>query len=120
MAGASVADRLNNVLPNVYALSPLEEFPRRMLPLILALLGGDKACYHLMEVATGDLRVLALPHPEVFDERIAPLFDRPHIKWLTRRRASLYGLGIPPAQYDALARCLRVPLQRHARRRGGG
>ncbi|WP_448953543.1 DUF3419 family protein [Labrys neptuniae] len=39
----------------------------------------------------------------VFDERIAPLFDRPHIKWLTRRRASLYGLGIPPAQYDALA-----------------
>ncbi|WP_413992635.1 DUF3419 family protein [Labrys okinawensis] len=40
---------------------------------------------------------------QVFDERIAPLFDRPHIKWLTRRRASLYGLGIPPAQYDALA-----------------
>ena len=39
----------------------------------------------------------------VFDERIAPLFDRPHIKWLTRRRASLYGLGIPPEQYDALA-----------------
>lgn len=39
----------------------------------------------------------------VFDERIAPLFERPHIKWLTRRRASLYGLGIPPAQYDALA-----------------
>jgi S-adenosylmethionine-diacylglycerol 3-amino-3-carboxypropyl transferase len=39
----------------------------------------------------------------VFDERIAPLFNRPHIKWLTRRRASLYGLGIPPAQYDALA-----------------
>ena len=39
----------------------------------------------------------------VFDERIAPLFDRPHIKWLTRRRASLYGLGIPPAQYEALA-----------------
>ena len=38
-----------------------------------------------------------------FDSHIAPLFDRPHIRWLCRRRASLYGLGIPPAQYDALA-----------------
>jgi S-adenosylmethionine-diacylglycerol 3-amino-3-carboxypropyl transferase len=39
----------------------------------------------------------------IFEHRIAPLFDRAHIRWLTRRRASLYGLGIPPAQYDALA-----------------
>ncbi|MFN8830689.1 MAG: DUF3419 family protein [Labrys sp. (in: a-proteobacteria)] len=37
-----------------------------------------------------------------FERHLAPFFDRPHIKWLTRRRASLYGLGIPPAQYDAL------------------
>lgn len=37
-----------------------------------------------------------------FDRHLAPFFDRPHIKWLTRRRASLYGLGIPPAQYEAL------------------
>jgi S-adenosylmethionine-diacylglycerol 3-amino-3-carboxypropyl transferase len=57
----------------------------------------------------------------IFDERIAPLFERPHIKWLTRRRASLYGLGIPPAQYDALASegseiadVLRARLQRLA------
>jgi S-adenosylmethionine-diacylglycerol 3-amino-3-carboxypropyl transferase len=39
-----------------------------------------------------------------FEDHIAPLFDRPHIRWICRRRASLYGLGIPPAQYDALAR----------------
>ncbi|MCW6508663.1 DUF3419 family protein [Lichenifustis flavocetrariae] len=38
-----------------------------------------------------------------FDRHIAPFFDRPHIRWLLRRRASLYGLGIPPAQYDTLA-----------------
>lgn len=38
-----------------------------------------------------------------FDARIAPLFDRALVRWITRRKASLFGLGIPPAQYDALA-----------------
>jgi len=39
----------------------------------------------------------------VFDETIAPIFDRRFIRWLTDRPASLFGLGIPPAQYTALA-----------------
>lgn len=39
---------------------------------------------------------------EIFDRELAPLFDRPIVKWVTSRRASLFGLGIPPAQYDAL------------------
>lgn len=38
-----------------------------------------------------------------FDEKVAPLFDRPAIRYLARRRAALFGLGIPPAQYDKLA-----------------
>ncbi len=38
-----------------------------------------------------------------FDRAIAPLFERPLVRWITRRKASLFGLGIPPAQYDALA-----------------
>ncbi|MCB1454122.1 MAG: DUF3419 family protein [Rhizobiaceae bacterium] len=37
-----------------------------------------------------------------FEDRLRPLFDRPFIRWATGRRASLYGLGIPPQQYDAL------------------
>lgn len=37
-----------------------------------------------------------------FDDRLRPLFDRPLVRLLTRSRASLFGLGIPPAQYDAL------------------
>ena len=37
-----------------------------------------------------------------FDEQLKPLFDRPVIRWAASRRASLFGLGIPPAQYDAL------------------
>ncbi|MGB3141547.1 MAG: DUF3419 family protein, partial [Aestuariivirga sp.] len=38
-----------------------------------------------------------------FETEIAPLFQRPLVKWLTNQRVSLYGLGIPPAQYEALA-----------------
>jgi len=37
-----------------------------------------------------------------FEEKLAPLFDRPAIRWVTRSKASLFGLGIPPAQYDEL------------------
>lgn len=40
---------------------------------------------------------------EVFEQRFAPVFERPLIRWLTSQPASLFGLGIPPAQYDALA-----------------
>jgi S-adenosylmethionine-diacylglycerol 3-amino-3-carboxypropyl transferase len=37
-----------------------------------------------------------------FEDRLRPLFDRPFIRWATGRKASLFGLGIPPQQYDAL------------------
>lgn len=40
---------------------------------------------------------------QFFDTQITPLFQRPFVKWLTDRKVSLYGLGIPPAQYEALA-----------------
>jgi S-adenosylmethionine-diacylglycerol 3-amino-3-carboxypropyl transferase len=40
---------------------------------------------------------------EFFLTRIAPLFDKPLLQWVTSRRATLFGLGIPPAQYRALA-----------------
>ena len=39
---------------------------------------------------------------ELFDKHLAPLFEKPIVKWMTAQRASLFGLGIPPAQYDAL------------------
>jgi S-adenosylmethionine-diacylglycerol 3-amino-3-carboxypropyl transferase len=37
-----------------------------------------------------------------FEDRLRPLFDRPLVRLATRSKASLFGLGIPPAQYDAL------------------
>ncbi len=38
-----------------------------------------------------------------FEEALAPLFDKPMVRWATDNRLSLYGLGIPPAQYESLA-----------------
>jgi S-adenosylmethionine-diacylglycerol 3-amino-3-carboxypropyl transferase len=38
-----------------------------------------------------------------FDTALAPLFDKRLVRWMTRRQISLYGLGIPTAQYHVLA-----------------
>lgn len=38
-----------------------------------------------------------------FDSRIAPMFDRKVVRWITSRKSSLFGLGIPPRQFDELA-----------------
>ena len=41
--------------------------------------------------------------PRIFNEEpVAPLFEKRHIRWLMDRPASLFGLGIPPSQFDAL------------------
>ena len=40
---------------------------------------------------------------EIFDRDFAPVFDKGFVKWITDQPASLFGLGIPPAQYEALA-----------------
>lgn len=39
----------------------------------------------------------------IFDREFAPMFDRGFIRWLTDQPATLFGLGIPPTQYRALA-----------------
>lgn len=38
-----------------------------------------------------------------FAEKLSPLFDRKLVRWLTSSPMSLYGLGIPPAQYIELS-----------------
>lgn len=38
-----------------------------------------------------------------FDAKIAPLYRTRFVQFVARRKASLFGLGIPPAQYDKLA-----------------
>ncbi len=39
----------------------------------------------------------------IFETRLAPVLDRKFVRWLVDQPASLFGLGIPPAQYKALA-----------------
>ena len=58
---------------------------------------------------------------EIFEAEIAPLFDMAFIRWLCERPSALFGLGIPPAQFDALkgnekhmAVVLRARLERLA------
>ena len=40
---------------------------------------------------------------EIYARTLAPLFRRRVVRWLLNSPASLFGLGIPPAQYEALA-----------------
>jgi S-adenosylmethionine-diacylglycerol 3-amino-3-carboxypropyl transferase len=64
---------------------------------------------HALARAYGvDLRELLSAHTleeqrQFFDTAMAPLFDKRAVRWVTANRLSLYGLGIPPAQYEALA-----------------
>jgi S-adenosylmethionine-diacylglycerol 3-amino-3-carboxypropyl transferase len=37
-----------------------------------------------------------------FEEELAPIFGRRFVRWSTSLKSSLFALGIPPAQYDAL------------------
>ncbi|MDN8875503.1 DUF3419 family protein, partial [Staphylococcus aureus] len=39
----------------------------------------------------------------IFEQHLAPVFDKKFIRWLTDQPPALFGLGIPPAQFDALA-----------------
>jgi S-adenosylmethionine-diacylglycerol 3-amino-3-carboxypropyl transferase len=40
---------------------------------------------------------------EIFERELAPVFDKKFVRWLTDQPASLFGLGIPPAQFEHLA-----------------
>ncbi|MTH96176.1 DUF3419 family protein [Roseibium sp. RKSG952] len=37
-----------------------------------------------------------------FETALKPLFDKRLVRWATSKKMSLYGFGIPPAQYEAL------------------
>lgn len=73
------------------------------------LLGQFIGCGHLVARLYGiDPRQLLQARTmeeqrHLFEETIAPLFDKRLVRWLTSRKSSLFGLGIPPRQYEALA-----------------
>jgi S-adenosylmethionine-diacylglycerol 3-amino-3-carboxypropyl transferase len=41
---------------------------------------------------------------QIFDRTLGPLFDKPVVKFLCNMPVSLYGLGIPPSQFDELVK----------------
>lgn len=56
-----------------------------------------------------------------FEEELAPIFDKRLVRWSTSLKSSLFALGIPPAQYNALvgdegemARVLSMRLEKLA------
>jgi S-adenosylmethionine-diacylglycerol 3-amino-3-carboxypropyl transferase len=40
---------------------------------------------------------------EIFDRTLGPVFDKKFVKWICNMPPALYGLGIPPAQFDELS-----------------
>ncbi|GAA0737304.1 DUF3419 family protein [Sphingomonas japonica] len=73
------------------------------------LLGGFIGAAHLVaRLYRVDPRVLLAARTieeqrAIFEDKLAPVFDKRFVRWLTDQPASLFGLGIPPAQYEALA-----------------
>ena len=73
------------------------------------LLGGFIGLAHLMAKAYGvDPRVMLEARTideqrEIFRTKFAPFFDKKFVRWVIDQPASLFGLGIPPAQYESLA-----------------
>ena len=73
------------------------------------LLGRFIGAAHLAGRIMGvDVRAIAAARSleeqrEIFNKSVAPMFDSRLLRWLLKHPASLYGLGIPPAQFAALA-----------------
>ena len=58
---------------------------------------------------------------QIFEAELAPLFEKRHIRWLLNKPSALFGLGIPPSQFEALkgkethmSKVLRQRLERLA------
>jgi S-adenosylmethionine-diacylglycerol 3-amino-3-carboxypropyl transferase len=91
------------------------------------LLGAFIGASHLLARAHGrnPRKILSAKTREdqrrIFEAELAPLFDKKHIRWLCERPSALFGLGIPPSQFEALkgnerhmAKVLRDRLERLA------
>ena len=85
--------RISNFSRNIYRCGLLGHFIG--LGHLIARLHGVDLRQILHARSLGEQRAF-------FETSLAPLFDKPLVRWATGQRLSLYGLGIPPAQYAAL------------------
>jgi DNA-binding CsgD family transcriptional regulator len=76
------------VLPDLYALTPIEEFPARTLTLVNDLIGCDKSDYAEVDTARGEFHVLVLPEPSqlraLSDARSAYMHQHPTLRHFLR------------------------------------
>ena len=86
--------RLTMFTRNIYRYGLLGQF-----------IGISHAIARLYGVEPSDLlRATSLDEQRrFFHSTLAPIFDKRFVRWATARQVSLYGLGIPPAQFEALA-----------------
>ncbi len=72
------------------------------------LLGNFISAGHLLARAHGRnprniLKAKSLAEQrQIYETELKPLFEKRHIRWLTNNPAALFGLGIPPSQFQAL------------------
>jgi len=82
--------RLADALRELYVLTPVEEFPARVLKLAQHLIACDKADYTDVDFTSGDVRVLVDPVPDVLAElepaRVAFMHQHPVLEHFARTR----------------------------------
>lgn len=86
--------RINYFTKNIYRFGLLGRFIGTV-HILAKMYGKDPRV--ILNAKTPDEQV------RLFNEHLAPLFDKKFIKLLCSMPVSLYGLGIPPAQFEALA-----------------
>jgi DNA-binding CsgD family transcriptional regulator len=88
VSSTPAAARLQRVLPELYSLTPIEEFPARTLALVNALIGCDKSDYAEVDTARGEFHVLVLPEPSqlraLSEARRAHMHQHPTLRHFLR------------------------------------
>jgi hypothetical protein len=93
VARRSVGEQVSRVLPELYALTSVEQFPARALSLVRRVVGGDKGDYTEVDLLSGDFRVLVDPEPPQLVSWARPALHTPtsirslHISSLARSQA---------------------------------
>jgi DNA-binding CsgD family transcriptional regulator len=76
------------MLPDLYALTPIEEFPARTLALVNDLIGCDKSDYAEVDTTRAEFHVLVLPEPSqlraLSDARSAYMHQHPTLRHFLR------------------------------------
>lgn len=91
MAHGAIEQRVVSVLPELYALTPREQYPARALAVVRRVVGGNKADYTQVDLRSRHFNVLVDPEPpllaELADARRAHMHEHPVLAHFLLRRA---------------------------------